>query len=172
MSYRVRASRPDDLAALPDIERAASALFAGLPIEPGVLADVTTLAHFERAHAADELLVAAGPDDRPVGFAFLERVDECAHLDELDVHPDHGRRGVGAALVRGVLDRARRRGLPAVTLTTFRDVPWNAPFYARLGFRVLGDAELGPELAELVRSEHERGLRREDRVVMRCDLAG
>lgn len=58
-----------------------------------------------------------------------------------------------------------------MTLTTFRDVPWNAPFYARAGFRELAAAELSPELAELVREEAARGLDPERRVVMRCPLA-
>jgi len=33
-------------------------------------------------------------------------------------------------------------GLPALTLTTFTHVPWNAPYYTRCGFRVLDDAEI------------------------------
>ena len=37
-------------------------------------------------------------------------------------------------MVGRVAETARRRGLPAVTLTTFEDVAWNAPWYARLGF--------------------------------------
>jgi predicted N-acetyltransferase YhbS len=83
------------------------------------------------------------------------------------VLPAHGRRGVGAALVRAVCAWARERGLPSVTLTTYRDVPWNAPFYTRLGFRTLRAAELGPKLRALVASEDAHGLRRAERVVMR-----
>jgi hypothetical protein len=30
-----------------------------------------------------------------------------------------------------------------VTLTTFRDVPWNAPFYRRLGFEVVDELPSG-----------------------------
>ena len=64
--------------------------------------------------------------------------DEALHLEELDVLPGHGRQGIGTRLVRALCDGARGRGIAAVTLCTFRDVPWNAPFYERLGFRILG----------------------------------
>ena len=57
-----------------------------------------------------------------------------------------------------------------MTLTTFRDVPWNAPFYERLGFCVLDSSELTPELDAVVREEAARGLDRDRRVVMRCEL--
>ena len=74
--------------------------------------------------------------------------------------------------MEAVIAWANRAGHPAVTLTTFRDIPWNAPFYARAGFRVLASAELGPGLAALVRDEAARGLDPSERVVMRRDLAG
>ena len=68
------------------------------------------------------------------------------HLEEVDVHPDHGRRGVGTALVRAVCDWVRRSGHAEITLTTFRALPWNMPFYRRLGFEEMRDDALRPEL--------------------------
>jgi GNAT superfamily N-acetyltransferase len=168
--YEIRLARPSDLASLPDIERAAASLFEAYGLA-GIFAEVVTApGDLERARAAGRLWVAAGPGDRPVGFALASYVGENAHLDELDVHPDHAQRGLGRALVETVLDWARAAGLPAVTLTTLRRVPWNAPFYERLGFRVLSERERGPILDELLRDEIERGLPAEDRVAMRCDL--
>ena len=57
-----------------------------------------------------------------------------------------------------------------MTLTTFRELPWNAPFYRGLGFRALDPAEYGPDLAELVAKEDAAGLSARERVVMRLDL--
>ncbi len=37
-------------------------------------------------------------------------------------------------------------GLPALTLTTFAEVPWNAPYYEPCGFRRLAEAEITPGL--------------------------
>ncbi len=96
--------------------------------------------------------------------------DDLPHLEEIDVLPIHGRRGLGTALVRAVCEWAVVSGYPMLTLTTFRSVPWNYPFYARLGFVELSGETLRPELAAVVSDEADRGLDRESRVVMgyRC----
>lgn len=169
--YRIRPARPEDLPALPEIERAAAQLFRQVPgdLLAGVQDDVTSGEDFEHARLGGWLLVAAAPDGTPVGFALMDPLPGSVHLDEIDVHPDHGRRGIGAALVRAVVAAAGDRGYPAVTLTTFREVPWNAPFYAGLGFRALEPDEWTPELASLVAAEAEAGLPAERRVVMRCE---
>jgi hypothetical protein len=65
---------------------------------------------------------------------------------------------------------ARQRGLDAVTLTTFRDVAWNAPYYERCGFRVLDETELGPGLRRVRDTEAAHGLDPARRVCMRRDL--
>jgi GNAT superfamily N-acetyltransferase len=78
-------------------------------------------------------------------------VDAMAHLWQLSVHPSESRRGRGSALVMAVCDWAASQGYAAVTLTTFRDVAWNGPFYARMGFRVLTD--LAPGLAAVRANE-------------------
>src|SRR6185503_20500507 len=95
----------------------------------------------------------------PVGFALVEMLsDGLPHLDEVDVHPCHGRRGVGTELVRTVCEWVARRGLSGLTLTTFRAVPWNMPFYARLGFEEVTPAAWRPEVEAVVRDEAARGL--------------
>ncbi len=169
--YTIRLARADDLDALPDIERAASALFADTPYAAAVEGDATTLADFAEARAAGHLWVAA-IEDRPVGFAFVELVAGCAHLDELDVHPEHGRSGIGAALVEAVCRWARGVGHPALTLTTYRDVPWNAPFYASRGFEAVPPEGLHPDQRALVAAEARIGLRPDHRVFMRRPLDG
>lgn len=169
---RIESARAGDLEKLPAVEIAANALFAGLGLGGAVANDATSLEELARAHAAGLLWVARAEDGEPIGFALVEIVDGEAHLEEIDVHPAHGRRGVGRALLDAVVEWARRAGHRAVTLTTFREVPWNAPFYARAGFRALAPHELGPELAALVREEAARGLDPARRVAMRRDLAG
>ena len=120
-----------------------------------------------RAQREGRLWVALA-GDVPVGFALLEAIEpEAAHLEEIDVHPDHGRRGLGAALIRAVCQWAAANGRGAVTLTTFRDVAWNAPFYARLGFEIVAPAHLSPPLRAVVEDETRRGLDPARRVVMR-----
>jgi GNAT superfamily N-acetyltransferase len=105
-----------------------------------------------------------------VGFALVELIDGHPHLEEMDVHPAFGRRGIGSRLLEAVRDWTRSAGYPGITLTTFREVPWNAPFYARAGYRALKSHELSPALRELVRSEAARGLDPVTRVVMWLEL--
>ncbi len=164
--YTIRAGRVSDIDALPDIERAANTLFAGAGWPADVLAEVMSTDTLRDYLRAGRLWVAADAHDQPVGFAVVSLVDGHAHLDEIDVHPDHGRRGLGRALVEQVCAWAADSGLPSVSLTTERDIPWNAPFYARLGFAVLPDSDLSAGLRAIVADETARGLAPDRRVVM------
>ena len=111
-------------------------------------------------------------DDVPVGFAHIEVIEPTvAHLEEIDVHPHHGRRGLGTKLVRAICAWAIAAGYHSVTLTTFRDVPWNMPFYARLGFEVIPSEALSPALRSVVQDETRRGLDPTRRVAMRRPCA-
>ena len=132
-----------------------------------MLGETRDEAELRAAQAAGRLWVALA-DDVPVGFALVELLPGgLPHLEEMGVHPRHGRRGVGAALVRAVCEWASRCVHDELTLTTFREVPWNLPFYARLGFEEVPRAELRPELSEIVRGEAARGLDPRRRAVMR-----
>lgn len=168
--YHIRTARADELPALREIERAAGALFheAGLPAVAEMEAIPLVVL---RSHQQQGLIwVAADEHDHPVGFALASIVDNRPHIEELSVHPAHSRRGLGTSLVEAVCDWAKIHGYSAVTLSTFRDVPWNAPFYARLGFRILDDSELSVELQEVREHERQMGLPVERRVLMRRAL--
>lgn len=107
-------------------------------------------------------------DDVAVGFAQVELIErDTAHLEEIDVDPGHGRRGLGRKLVLQVCDWAAGNGYASVTLTTFRDIPWNMPFYARLGFEIVPRTQLSQALSAIVEDETRRGLDPARRVVMR-----
>lgn len=164
--YRISAARPGDLALLPAIELAAATLLAG-HAPASVLAETTSLANLQEAQRRGHLWVALA-DDVPVGFAHVELLEPgAAHLEEIDVHPRHGRRGLGRQLVLTVCEWADVQGYSSVTLTTFREVPWNMPFYARLGFEEISAKELTPALLSIVDDERRRGLDPNRRVVMR-----
>jgi GNAT superfamily N-acetyltransferase len=105
-----------------------------------------------------------------VGFALCEQLGAHAHLQELDVHPEHGRRGIGAALVGSVCDWARASGHASVILTTYREIPWNETFYRRLGFEELPPARWDAALRAQVAEEAEAGLDPAARLAMRLRL--
>jgi GNAT superfamily N-acetyltransferase len=142
----IRVASPDEFGLLRQIEEEADKLFEVVGIGPFVNTDDEN--HLSQA----EVVFASGTP--AAGFACVEIVDGLAHLWQLAVHPEAGRQGRGRALVEAVFDWAVSNGYPAVTLTTFRDVPWNGPFYARLGFHPLDD--LSPGLTAI--REHERSI--------------
>lgn len=160
-AHWIRRADPDELDRLREIEDEADALFETVGIGPFESTDEDD--HFDDAAV---VLVAGRP---PKGFAVVDEVDGAAHLWQLSVRPAEGRRGTGRALVEAVCEWAWSNGYPAVTLTTYRDVPWNAPFYRKLGFEVLDG--LSPGLIGI--REHEIRIGDDDfspRVAMRKDL--
>jgi GNAT superfamily N-acetyltransferase len=129
----VRTVRPEELVLLPDVERAADTRFASLGIGP--LPGPGTVAEFAGA------LVVLVAGDPPVGLCRIDHLAEGAHLEQLSVHPDHGGRGIGRALLRAGMQWGRAHGYDQLTLVTYRDVPWNGPFYASEGFEEIGSAD-------------------------------
>jgi GNAT superfamily N-acetyltransferase len=170
-SYTIALARPRHLAALTAIELAAASMLRG-HAPASVLEERTPRADFERAQREARLWVALF-GQTPVGFAHVEMLAQgWAHLQEMDVAPEHGRRGLGTALLRAVLNALARVGYQQLTLTTFRHVPWNMPFYARLGFTEILARDLHPALETIVRDEAMRGLDCSRRVVMRYRVGG
>jgi GNAT superfamily N-acetyltransferase len=112
------------------------------------------------------VLVAGRP---AVGFARIDEVDGQAHLEQLSVLPSHMRRGNGTALVEAVCAWAAVHGYREVTLCTFAEVPFNAPFFAKRGFVPV--ESLTPGLVELRDWERDLGLDAlGPRIVMRRTL--
>lgn len=163
----IRSARPGDFDAIRAIERRAGQAFATVGL--AFVADDEPPSSAVLAHhvAAGTLWVTVDDDDRPVGYARASVVDGEGHLDQVSVDPGHQRRGIAAALIDQVSAWASALGYPGVTLTTYRDVAWNGPVYARLGFRPLGDDELGPELTAIRARERAAGLDAQPRLAMR-----
>lgn len=133
----VRLARPSDLRHLAAVEDAGAVLF-----EPYVVVGSTALSAPAPSGGERDLvgtlLVAPGPAGAAepiVGFAHLAEPDGHAHLEQVSVLPAYGRQGIGTALVRAAMEEARWAGHDRISLCTFRDVPFNGPFYTRLGFR-------------------------------------
>ena len=169
MDPLIRAPRPDELESLRAIERAAGTLFAQVGLDDVAADEPETIEALGAYLAAGRIWVIC-LDDMAVGYGVVDIVDGAAHLEQMSVDPRYGRRGLGAALLTHVFEWARLEQFEAVTLTTFGHLPWNAPFYAKQGFRVLDDTDVGPELRQRRADETARGLDPELRVCMRRDL--
>ncbi|AZP21237.1 N-acetyltransferase [Streptomyces aquilus] len=166
---RIRPVAADELTALQDIERAAGTVFHAVGMTAIAEDEPFPVDVLEGYRSQGRAWVAVGDEDRPVGYLIGEPVDGALHVEQVSVHPDFAHRRIGEALLAHAAERARDEGLTGLTLTTFTEVPWNAPYYERLGFRVLGEAELTPGLRKIRAHEAELGLDRWPRVCMRRD---
>lgn len=166
--YMVGLARREHIRMLPKIERAAAELFPDYVLTPEIRASAVPLEQLEGACDEGRLWTAVTRMGSPVGFAIAARETNTAFLQELDVHPAHQRTGLGRQLIGNVISWAQAHELSCVTLTTFEYVPWNAPFYLKVGFRKLAENELTRELQERLQNERRQGLRQ--RVAMQLTL--
>lgn len=137
------------------------------PVAGDEPATIETLAGYLRAGLA---WVVVDNSDQPVAYLIAEPVDGCLHVEQVSVHPDHAGHGLGRQLIDRAGLTAADRGLPALTLTTFVDVPWNGPYYERCGFRYLALAEETPGLRAIRAHEASLGLDRWPRTCMRREM--
>jgi N-acetylglutamate synthase-like GNAT family acetyltransferase len=156
--YTIGLANREHIRMLPEIERTAATLFPDDVLTPAIRASTVPIAHLESAHAEGRLWTAATKAGIPVGFAIAIPEFNSAFLQEVDVHPAHQQRGLGRRLIQTVISWAQMQKLACVFLTTFEHVPWNAPFYSRLGFRKLEEHELNQQLRERLQAERRQGL--------------
>jgi ribosomal protein S18 acetylase RimI-like enzyme len=167
----IRLAESDECSELLEIERRSSHRFADVPGLTGWVDDITPAEVVEAAFADGLVWVAETSDAHQlVGWCFASVLDDSLFIEQIDVLPEHGRRGIGQALIDDVQREAEARGLTALTLTTDAHVEWNRPWYEKLGFRALAPGELGPGLASAVADEVRRGFDLSRRVAMRREI--
>jgi len=170
-SYAIVPASRQHLAAVPAIEQAAAGLIPEEDLPLALRFLVTSPDVLVEAQQDGRIWMALGADQVPVGFAYAVVMAGEAHLDETNVHPRHGRRGLGKRLVQAVIDWSKASGFAALTLITFHHLPWNAPFYAKLGFEIVPPELVIPEHRELIEAEADAGINAADRIVMRLKLS-
>ncbi|MBF8722461.1 GNAT family N-acetyltransferase [Pseudomonas guariconensis] len=163
---RIRPTRLHDVPLLAAIERSAAQAFLSLPDLAWLASgDVLDDAAHRAFIAGQGSWVAIDDNDHLRGFICTEQANDWLHIHEISVCAQAQGQGIGRALLQWAISVARSQGMRVVTLTTFAEVPWNAPFYARHGFKVVEQAQLDTRLREVLRQEHAHGL------VGRCAMA-
>ena len=165
-TYQVRLARENELYRLNAIEEAASQLFANTKFALEIDQDTLSIDLLREQQAKDLVWVAVGDRDNPVGFAVVMIMGDRIHLHELSVAPEHGRKGLGTRLIKTITQFAKSSGFTGVTLSTFRDISWNAPFYRKLGFRAMNEKEIGINLQNIRTEEAHNGLPISERILM------
>lgn len=166
----IRAARRDELEKLREIERAAGSIFRELGMDAIADDEPPSTATLAGLQAAGRAWVSTDDADEPVAYLLMQVINASAHIEQVSVHPRAARQGVGRALIETAASWARDNGFKALTLATYRDVPWNGPYYERLGFQIFDDAHITPGLRRLRAEKAAAGLDRWPRVVMRRSL--
>ena len=164
MTLAIRPALTSEIEAVRALERASAQRFIGLM--DALAADEPSSAPVLAARIAAGGLLVAEADDVLAAFVMFRPVGDGLYIEQIDVLPAFARRRIGADLIEAVARRARADGRARLTLSTFRDVPWNAPWYRRLGFADLADEKLAPDLLEIRREHLARGLDESARVFM------
>lgn len=156
--YKIRPARIEDLPTLAEIERAAATLFCDTPYAFLVDAKALPLDFVTQQFRAGRVWVAVGDRDSVVGYAIAQDVEGNAYLQQIDLHPSYGRRGIGRGLVEQVCLWAKHQNYSRIFLSTFLHIEWNAPFYMKLGFQVMAEVDLPTGFQQIRRQEAEAGL--------------
>jgi ribosomal protein S18 acetylase RimI-like enzyme len=171
MEFSIRPACLQDAALLPVIEKSAAQLFK---TESGLewLADSDTLSEsiLICLISLGTVWIAQTEAGQVIGFICTEEFDEELHIWELSVHADFQRKGIGKRLIQEAYKHASSLGLSALTLTTFSDVSWNAPWYAQLGFQIVSTSA-EQRLRQLLDAEVKHGLPASRQVAMRLSVA-
>lgn len=168
MALSIRPANPDELPTLQAIEFASAQRFVGLmdAIADDEPSSLTVLAARQAAGGVLVAEIETGATFALAGFVMFRQLEESLYVEQIDVLPDFARQRIGATLIDVVADQARNLGLARLTLSTFRDIPWNAPYYRRLGFADLDGQALSPGLAAVRHDHLARGLDESARVFM------
>jgi len=172
MAVEIRSSRAGDGERLREIERLAGEQFRTVGLASVADDEPASVDELAGYAAAGRGWVVVDGTDEPVAYVIVDIVDGAAHIEQISVRPDHQGLGIGGALIDQVGQWAHETGCSALTLTTFVDVAWNGPLYAHLGFVVIPEAEIGPQLRAVQAAEVAHGLDPSRRVCMRLDLPG
>ncbi|MFC4171204.1 GNAT family N-acetyltransferase [Microvirga sp. GCM10011540] len=170
-AYTIRLGRIDDLDRLAEVERSAAiTYFAALGTVPDP-SEVVPPRILTACCDAGLLWVAADRHDVPVGFLAAQTVDLCLFVKEMSVAREHQGAGLGRRLMQAAMDHAREASFPAAALTTDRLIPFNGPFYERLGFVAVPVGQASPGLRNLLESEIAAGFDPARRILMIRRLA-
>lgn len=164
--WHIRLARPEDAEYLPAIELSAGTLFRTVDGLAGVTGMHAIPADQQRRYIRKGHCLIAEADGVLIGFLASEPCGRELAIREFSVHADWQGKGIGAVLLRAIGIDATNSGFSAITLTTFADVPWNGPFYARHGFVRIDDLAAHPRLHAEIDAEVSHGLPRERRVAM------
>jgi ribosomal protein S18 acetylase RimI-like enzyme len=169
MNYNIRHATEKDLSALCDIEHESDKIFSIYHIPAITLSPKNPVSYWfpYLGHATLRIAIS---DTKILGFYLVTEIDGQAYLKQISVRPDHHQKGIGKALLQDAFLQAQQRGYIAMTLTTYRDIPFNAPLYQKYGFIAFVPDHTWPELSHIRKDEQSSDLEIRKRCAMIKEL--
>jgi ribosomal protein S18 acetylase RimI-like enzyme len=165
-AFTIRQPRSSDIPVLAQVERSAAEIFRTVNLD-FLVENPTVDPYLLVAMAnANHLWIAVDKFDQPIGFVGGEYLDGNFHIVEISVAKNFQGMGVGKALMKVLVEQTRREGYKAMTLTTYRNLPWNAPWYSKMGFFEVNAQEMGKTFEDILEIEAKHGLDINNRCVM------
>lgn len=165
--FTIRKARNEDIPLLGPVERSAAEIFRSVNLD--FLSDGPTMDEslLSKMTNSNHLWVAVDKSDQPIGFAGGEDIDGNFHVAEVSVTQHAQGKGVGKSLMTELIRQAKEEGYTTITLTTYRDLPWNGPWYNKMGFLEVKVDEMGQEYSKMLDSEAHHGHDMNLRCIMR-----
>lgn len=143
-------ARREDVGRIIEIDLAAGQLFA----PTGLLSAEALEDHVpedDLLNAIDRgfLKVARTRGGLVAGFFLASERGNGLYLEQISVDPAFGKKGIGRQLMQHLFDLAEDIGVNEITLSTFRSLAWNGPFYTRLGFEEVDREQMEPFMLEI-----------------------
>lgn len=154
----IKAGENGQIPLLQALELRAAALFPDEVLPKHLKNQPTSVSTFKTAIATEQCFILT-TDDTPLGFCIIGQLEDSLHLHEISIDPQYGRQGLGTQLLAFIIDLAGQRGHPSLTLTTFLDIPWNAPFYINNGFTIISKDGMSASLRDILENERRLGLK-------------
>lgn len=165
----IRAAKCSDIDELMNVEQSANQAFLVIP-HLAWLAEIDLLpVEYHQKFIVNDYSAVALIDEQVVGFIYAMRYEEDLYILEVDVDRAKQQQGIGQQLFKYMTSLSQKDGFKRITLTTFTDVAWNAPFYRKLGFEVM-PAPLPAYLVDKIDREVSFGFERASRTAMYFNL--
>lgn len=169
-SISIRTALSGDLEYLPNIERSAAQIFKQSHELSWVADDKSQPISLHQSCIQTGNSWVAVHNNESIGFINGVEHNNTFHICELSVSNDWQNKGIGSSLLNYIEEIMCERGISALTLITFKNIPWNAPFYESKGFTVIDDNDLSLFLIDILEEEAEAGLDIQARCAMQKSL--
>lgn len=147
-TYYLRLSGTEDMADLCRISAEARLRYSNFPSLAHILE--TPALSPERLEACRVVVALDSESQKILGFVAMRLLDGLLYLDNISVAPSASGIGVGATLLSAAIEHAECLGVQAVSLTTFREPPWNGPWFRKHGFLTMPAACIGEGLKQVM----------------------